>query len=133
MMDAAAAVRAAVGAVVDPELRRPLADLGMLRDISVAEGTASVGIALTIAGCPAAERIAREVTDAAASVAGVSQVDLHVGVMTPDERRELTELLRDGQSGETGSDSVSNGRYIRSSISCASTQAFPAVPFHSAA
>ena len=46
MMDAAAAVRAAVGAVVDPELRRPLADLGMLREISVAGGTASVGLPL---------------------------------------------------------------------------------------
>ncbi len=57
-----------------------------------------MGIALTIAGCPAAERIAREVTDAAASVAGISRVDLDVGVMTPDERRELTELLRDGRA-----------------------------------
>ena len=94
---AAAAVRAAVGAVVDPELRRPLAELGMLRDISVEGDVASVGIALTIAGCPAAERIAREVTDAAAGVAGISDVDLHVGVMSPDERRELTELLRDGR------------------------------------
>ena len=98
MTDAAAAVRAAVGAVVDPELRRPLADLGMLRDISVAGDVASVGIALTIAGCPAAERIAREVTDAAASVPGIARVDLHVGVMSPDERRELTDLLRAGRA-----------------------------------
>ena len=97
MTDAAAAVRAAVGAVVDPELRRPLAELGMLRDISVEGDVASVGIALTIAGCPAAERIAREVTDAAAGVVGISDVDLHVGVLSPDERRELTELLRDGR------------------------------------
>ena len=98
MTDAAAAVRAAVGAVIDPELRRPLAELGMLRDISVTGDVASVGIALTIAGCPAAERIAREVTDAAASVDGIGRVDLAVGVMSPDERRELTERLRDGRA-----------------------------------
>jgi len=98
MTDAAAAVRAAVGAVIDPELRRPLTDLGMLREISVDGDIASVGIALTIAGCPAAERIAREVTDAAASVVGIARVDLEVGVMSPDERRELTELLRDGRA-----------------------------------
>ncbi|MEU1970161.1 Mrp/NBP35 family ATP-binding protein [Microbacterium sp. NPDC019599] len=98
MSDTAAAVRAAVGAVVDPELRRPLSELGMLRDISVEGDVASVGIVLTIVGCPAAERIAREVTDAAASVDGVARVDLAVGVMTPEERRDLTERLRDGRA-----------------------------------
>lgn len=92
------AVVAAVGAVVDPELRRPIAELGMLRDISVDRGTAHVAIALTIVGCPAAERISREVTDAAASVPGVADVELTVGVMTPDERRDLTEKLRGGRA-----------------------------------
>ncbi len=92
------AVVAAVGAVVDPELRRPIAELGMLRDISVDGGTAHVAIALTIVGCPAAERISREVTDAAASVTGVADVELTVGVMTPDERRDLTEKLRGGRA-----------------------------------
>lgn len=96
--DTAAAVRHAVGAVVDPELRRPLADLGMLRDIAVADGVATVGIVLTIVGCPAAERISREVTAAAASVTGVAEVRLHVGVMTPDERHALTESLRGGRA-----------------------------------
>jgi ATP-binding protein involved in chromosome partitioning len=88
------AVRASVGAVSDPELRRPLAELGMLRDIRVHDGTAHVGVALTIVGCPAAQRIERDVREAAASVSGVDAVDLTVGVMTPDERRELTERLR---------------------------------------
>ncbi|GAA2012066.1 Mrp/NBP35 family ATP-binding protein [Microbacterium ulmi] len=98
MTASAEAVRAAVGAVVDPELRRPLSELGMLRDISVDGGVADVGIALTIVGCPAADRIARDVTDAAASVPGVDSVALHVGVMTADERRELTERLRGGRA-----------------------------------
>ncbi len=92
--DRTAAVRAAVGAVIDPELRRTLEELRMLRDIEVAEDIARVGIALTIVGCPAADRITREVTDAAASVPGVAHVELSVGVMTPEERRALTEQLR---------------------------------------
>ncbi len=96
--DVAASVRRAVGAVVDPELRRPLDELGMLRDISVESGTATVGIALTIVGCPAADRISSDVRAAAASVSGVSDVDLRVGVMTPDERRALTEQLRGGRA-----------------------------------
>ena len=92
------AVRRAVGAVVDPELRRPIAELGMVRDISVADGLASVGIVLTIVGCPAAERISSDVRAAAASVAGVTDVALEVGVMSPAERRELTERLRGGRA-----------------------------------
>jgi ATP-binding protein involved in chromosome partitioning len=91
------AVRSAVAAVIDPELRRPLGELDMLRDIEVEAGIARVGIALTIVGCPAADRIERDVTAAAALVAGVDAVEVAVGVMTPDERRALTEKLRDGR------------------------------------
>lgn len=92
------AVRRAVAAVTDPELRRPLGELDMVREISVDDGRATVGIALTIVGCPAAERIARDVRDAASSVTGITDVALEVGVMTPDERRALTEKLRGGRA-----------------------------------
>lgn len=91
-------VRRAVGAVMDPELRRPIAELGMVRDIGVSEGIASVGIVLTIVGCPAAERISADVRAAAASVPGVTDVALEVGVMSPAERRALTEQLRGGRA-----------------------------------
>lgn len=90
-------VRAAVAAVTDPELRRPIGDLDMVRDISVEDGSARVGIVLTIVGCPAAARIESDVRAAAASVAGISRVDVEVGVMTPDERKALTAKLRDGR------------------------------------
>jgi len=91
-------VRAAVAAVTDPELRRPLGELDMVRDIDVHGTTADVGIALTIVGCPAADRIERDVRDAAASVAGIDAVEVHVGVMSPDERKALTEKLRGGRA-----------------------------------
>ncbi|WP_404472689.1 Mrp/NBP35 family ATP-binding protein [Microbacterium aerolatum] len=90
-------VRAAVGAVSDPELRRPIAELDMLRDISVDGDRATVGIALTIVGCPAADRIESDVRRAAASVTGIADVTVDVGVMTPTERKALTEKLRDGR------------------------------------
>lgn len=100
MSDAAlvGAVRDAVAAVVDPELRRPLGELEMLREITVDGALARVGIALTIVGCPAADRIEREVRAAAAGVPGVAEVDVEVGVMSPDERRALTERLRGGRA-----------------------------------
>ncbi|WP_270352870.1 Mrp/NBP35 family ATP-binding protein [Microbacterium testaceum] len=91
-------VRDAVAAVTDPELRRPLGDLDMLREITVADGVADVGIALTIVGCPAADRIEREVRDAAASVDGIDAVEVRVGVMSPDERKALTDKLRGGRA-----------------------------------
>ncbi len=91
-------VRRAVGAVTDPELRQPIADLDMVRDIRVEGAAAHVTIALTIVGCPAADRIEREVREAAASVPGIESVEVEVGVMTPTERRALTERLRGGRA-----------------------------------
>ncbi|MCO7201905.1 Mrp/NBP35 family ATP-binding protein [Microbacterium sp. CnD16-F] len=87
-------VRRAVSAVVDPELRRPIGELDMVREITLDEGTAHVGIALTIVGCPAADRIERDVRDAAASVPGVDDVRVDVGVMTAAERSALVERIR---------------------------------------
>lgn len=87
-------VRRAVSAVVDPELRRPIGELDMVREISVDGDAAHVAIALTIVGCPAADRIERDVRDAASSVDGIRSVEVEVGVMTPAERKALTERLR---------------------------------------
>ncbi|MGO2050874.1 MAG: Mrp/NBP35 family ATP-binding protein [Microbacterium sp.] len=90
-------VRQSVGAVTDPELRQPIGELDMLRDISVDGDHARVGIALTIVGCPAADRIESDVRRAAASVTGIADVTVDVGVMTPAERKALTEKLRAGR------------------------------------
>ncbi len=96
-MTAADDVRAAVAAVSDPELRRPIGELDMVRDVSVVGDVAHISIVLTIVGCPAAARIEADVRQAAASVAGVADVEVEVGVMTPAERKALTEKLRDGR------------------------------------
>ncbi len=92
------AVRAAVAAVRDPELRKPLGELDMVRDIAVVGPPARGGIALTIVGCPAADRIERDVRDAALSAPGIETVSVEVGVMTPAERAALTERLRGGKA-----------------------------------
>lgn len=88
----------AVGQVSDPELRRSLAELGMVREISTDGSTANVGIALTIVGCPAASKIENDVREAAMRVPGVEHVVMTVGVMTPAERAELTDKLRAGRA-----------------------------------
>ncbi|AZS37213.1 Iron-sulfur cluster carrier protein [Microbacterium lemovicicum] len=91
-------VRRRVGAVSDPELRRPLEELGMVRGVEVAGDLARVAIALTIVGCPAATRIEADVRAAAASAPGISRVEVEVGVMSPEERKALTERLRGGRA-----------------------------------
>ncbi|MFJ2550519.1 Mrp/NBP35 family ATP-binding protein [Microbacterium sp. NPDC087591] len=96
-MTTAESVRAAVAGVTDPELRRPIGDLDMVREVTVEGDRTHVGIVLTIVGCPAAARIESDVRAAAASVAGIAHVEVEVGVMTPAERKALTDKLRDGR------------------------------------
>ncbi|SFI25227.1 MULTISPECIES: Mrp/NBP35 family ATP-binding protein [Microbacterium] len=91
------AVRRAVAAVIDPELRRPLGELDMIRGVAVTGTRARVEVALTIVGCPASDRIERDVRAAAAAVPGIDEVEVALGVMTPAERSALTERLRAGR------------------------------------
>lgn len=93
-----AAILAALGAVTDPEIRRPITELDMVGDIRFVDGVASVGIKLTIVGCPAATRIESDVRDAVAAVPGVVATNIDVTVMTREEREALTAKLRGGRS-----------------------------------
>lgn len=96
--DLTAFVREVVGRVVDPELRRPLAELGMIRDVRVTGAAAVVEVALTISTCPAADRIKADVLAAADTVEGLNEVQVVLTVMTEQERVALTSKLRDGRS-----------------------------------
>lgn len=84
----------ALATVIDPEIRRPIADLGMIGSVEFESGRATIGIKLTIVGCPAADRIERDVREAAASVPGIDEVTVNVSVMSVEERTALTERLR---------------------------------------
>lgn len=90
------AVTAAVGAVRDPELRLSLAELGMIGPVSVEGTTATVQVRLTIAGCPAARSIERDVEAASTGVAGIEATSVDVQVMTASERAALLERLKPG-------------------------------------
>ncbi|MFJ2979074.1 Mrp/NBP35 family ATP-binding protein [Curtobacterium sp. NPDC087082] len=92
------AVLAALGRVIDPEIRRPVTELDMIRGVDVQPGGAvRVDLQLTIVGCPAADTIERDVRAAASSVDGVSSVAVDVSVMAPATRAALTERLRAGR------------------------------------
>jgi ATP-binding protein involved in chromosome partitioning len=90
-------VETALSAVIDPEIRRPITELDMVGAIEVEGDTARVTIKLTIVGCPAADRIERDVTAAVAAVPGVETAVVTVTIMTKPERDALTEKLRNGR------------------------------------
>jgi len=100
------ALLAALARVIDPELRRPITELGMIRAARLAEGQASIDLALTVAYCPAAERIERDVREAAAGVPGVTDVAVEVGVMTDEERQALFERVRGTRHNRFGPDNT---------------------------
>src|SRR5579862_1334444 len=87
-------ILAALGRVIDPELRRPVTELDMVRDVQIDGGEVSVTIALTVAGCPLRSSFEDQVREHVASLPGVSSVGLHFTVMTPEERTALTAKLR---------------------------------------
>jgi ATP-binding protein involved in chromosome partitioning len=97
-LSSADAVVAALGRVIDPEIRKPIVELDMIAGVTVDDGTARVGLKLTIVGCPAADTIERDVREAAASVPGVTAVEVDVSIMTRAERDALTDKLRGGRA-----------------------------------
>src|SRR6266571_3458690 len=90
------AVYEALGRVIDPELRRPITELDMVRDVEFDGGRVAVKSALTVAGCPLRASFQDQVAREVGSIAGVDSVELEFDVMTPDERQALTTKLRGG-------------------------------------
>ncbi|NAZ87344.1 Mrp/NBP35 family ATP-binding protein [Kineococcus indalonis] len=89
------AVRTALSAVNDPELHRPITELGMVERVDVGDdGVVDVKVLLTIAGCPMREKLTSDVSAAVRGVAGARGVRVHFGEMTPEQRSALTVKLR---------------------------------------
>ena len=92
-------IHAALATVNDPEIRRPITELNMVESVEVDDaGRVAVTVLLTVSGCPLKDTITRDVTAAVESVPGVTSVDLTLGVMTPEQRAGLQEVLRGGQT-----------------------------------
>ncbi|WP_433056076.1 Mrp/NBP35 family ATP-binding protein [Dactylosporangium sp. CS-033363] len=89
------AITAALATVDDPEIRRPITDLGMVRDVTLRpDGTAVIGLLLTVAGCPLKDKLRSDITRAVGAVDGVAGVEVEFGVMTPEQRKDLQSSLR---------------------------------------
>ncbi|MGZ4441268.1 MAG: metal-sulfur cluster assembly factor, partial [Gaiellaceae bacterium] len=90
------AVLKALEQVIDPELRRNVVDLDMVRKVGIDGGDVAVTIALTVAGCPLRSSFQDQVQSALMPLDDVESVRLDFDVMTPEERGALTARLRGG-------------------------------------
>ena len=92
-------VTASLATVNDPEIKRPITDLGMVKAVDVADdGRVRVEVFLTVAGCPLRDTITRDVTAAVSALPGVTGVEVALDVMSDDQRSELSRQLRGGRA-----------------------------------
>lgn len=92
-------VTAALATVNDPEIKRPITELGMVDEVVVSpSGQVDVRVLLTVAGCPLKDTINRDVTAAVGGLEGVTGVSIDLGVMNAEQRSTLQETLRGGQA-----------------------------------
>ena len=114
-------VRQALRNVLDPEIGRPIEDIGMLSGIHVDDGNVRVDVLITIEGCPLKDRITSDVTQALAPLQGVRSVDVSLSPMSEQQRAELVSKLRGGAApqqqqrtfftdGETSVIAVASGK-----------------------
>src|SRR3954454_22138200 len=90
-------IQAALATVIDPEIHRPITELGMVKEIDISpDGVVTVTVLLTVAGCPMKETLTRDVTTAVGRVPGVSRVAVTLDVMSPEQRQQLQTTLRGG-------------------------------------
>ncbi len=96
------AVNAALATVIDPELRRPITELGMVESVEISDGGhVALVVLLTISGCPLRDTITADSRAALVAVPGVTGVDVELKVMSQAQRDALKELLR-GAGGQRG-------------------------------
>ena len=98
MSDLVTAVHTALAGVIDPEIHRPITELGMVESVDVdGAGVASVSVLLTISGCPLSNTIEADVTNAVSAVEGITGVQVSLGAMSEEQRAELKKQLRGGR------------------------------------
>ena len=89
------AIQAALATVNDPEINRPVTELGMVKSVDAADdGSVGIAIYLTVSGCPMRGAITDRVTEAVSAVPGVTSVTVELDVMSDEQRTELRTLLR---------------------------------------
>lgn len=91
-------IREALGTVNDPEIKRPITELGMVDTITIEDALITVRILLTVSGCPLKDTLTRDVTAAVGTIAPASAVVVDMGVMSDEQRKDMQTMLRGGRA-----------------------------------
>jgi ATP-binding protein involved in chromosome partitioning len=92
------AIQAALATVDDPEIRRPITELGMVKGFTVADRRITVELLLTVSGCPLRDKLNADITAALTKIPGIEEVRVDFGVMTEEQRKSLQATLRGGDA-----------------------------------
>ena len=90
-------IRKALGNVIDPELHKPLPELGMVESVDFSAGVAKIGILLTIVGCPMKDRLKADITKALSEIEEIKSIEVIFGVMNEEQRNNVKKLIRGGR------------------------------------
>ena len=90
-------INTALGTVIDPELHKPLPELGMVESVNFTDGVAKINILLTIIGCPMKDRLHSDITKSLANISEVKNVEINFGVMNEEQRNNVKKLIRGGR------------------------------------
>jgi ATP-binding protein involved in chromosome partitioning len=90
-------INTALGTVIDPELHKPLPELGMVESVNFTDGVAKINILLTIIGCPMKDRLHSDITKSLANISEVKTVEIDFGVMNEEQRNNVKKLIRGGR------------------------------------
>ncbi|WP_332644736.1 Mrp/NBP35 family ATP-binding protein [Aeromicrobium sp.] len=91
-------VREALSTVNDPEIKRPITDLGMVDGITIGDNEITVRLLLTVSGCPLKDTLNRDITAAVLTVAPDVNVVVDMGVMNDEQRKSMQQMLRGGHT-----------------------------------
>lgn len=90
------AINQALAKVVDPELRKPLTELGMVKSVAISGATAEIAIYLTISGCPMKDRLHEDISQAVVGIGNITKVNIEFDVMSDEQRNEIKRIIRGG-------------------------------------
>lgn len=90
-------IQSALSKVSDPELHRPITELGMVASIEIESSVVKLRILLTISGCPMRDRLESDIKRAVETIPGVEKVELEFAVMTDEQRANVKKILSGGR------------------------------------
>jgi Mrp family chromosome partitioning ATPase len=82
-------VNQALQQVMDPELKRNLVELGMIRDPHVEYSRVSFTLALTTLACPMKDQLVADARNAVLALNGIREVNVNLSEMTAEEKQKL--------------------------------------------